>query len=431
MSDGLLVWDASYMVTHLNIQGSKLLDLSKTRTVGRKLTEFLQLPEVVATAVKNDSDLVDTECSFNLGEQSHNFIINLRSARTHDQHLHLMTFRPVEEVRALVSKQVGAVARQTIDNLIGESKEMHQIRRQTQAAARGIAPVLVEGEAGTGKAIIARAIHQSSSRSNGPFVLINCRAIPRELTLSEFLGFQAGAYTNINQGGQPSKFELAHGGTLFLDEIDALPLDMQSALLSVIETSIVVRLGAQQAIPVDIRIIASTTAHLDEAMHDGGFRSDLYYRLRSIHIRTIPLRERQEDIPLLVQQKLSMLGRQIGHPLSLSDSALNAIYAYPWPGNIRELESALERAVVISETSTIEEQHLPRIIREGRVLTRFGTVEPVYSLEEVQQMAITRACQATSGNMSEAARMLGIGRATLYRKLEAMNLSALDFIENT
>jgi transcriptional regulator of acetoin/glycerol metabolism len=427
MSEGLLVWNEKQTVIHLNLPGSELLGVRPARLMGRHLGEMITLPEVIARASERSESLTDIECTLMVNNRMLALMVNFRVVTLPRTTLYLASFRPIEQVRELVSRQVGAVARQTVDNLIGESKEMRRLRRQIRTAARAEAPVLIQGETGTGKATIARAIHNSGPRKDSPFVVINCRAIPRDLILAEFIGFEAGSYTNINHGGQPSKFELAEGGTLYLDEIDVLPLDMQAALLGVLDTGTVLRLGAKQPIGVNVRIVASTDINLDEAVKDGVFRSDLYYRLRSFHIHTTPLRERPEDIPTLIRQKLMLLSSQVGQSLSFSSEAEAALTLYQWPGNIRELESMLDRAVAISEEATIGVEHLPSSLLNQPAEPSGSALEPVVSLAEAEQRAILNAGRAKGGNLTQTAAVLGIGRTTLWRKMNTMNLTVEDF----
>jgi transcriptional regulator of acetoin/glycerol metabolism len=430
MSEGLLVWDENRTVIHLNLPGSDLLKIRPTRLMGRHLEEVIKLPEIIVRASERSESLTDIECTVMVDNKPLALMVNFRVVTLPRTHLFLASFRPIEQVRELVSRQVGAVARQTVDNLIGESSQMKSLRRQIKTAARAEAPVLIQGETGTGKATIARAIHNSGPRKDGPFVAINCRAIPRDLILAEFIGFEAGSYTNINHGGQPSKFELAEGGTLYLDEIDILPLDMQAALLGVLDTGSVMRLGAKHAIPVNVRIVASTEVNLDDLVIDGGFRTDLYYRLRSFHIHTTPLRERREDIPILVRQKLMLLSSQIGQSLSFSEEAVEALSLYQWPGNIRELESMLDRAVAISEDTTIGVEHLPTSLLADHTGQPGVEQEPVVSMAEAERRAIVNAGRATGGNLTQAAAVLGIGRTTLWRKMNTMNLTVEDFFNS-
>jgi transcriptional regulator of acetoin/glycerol metabolism len=427
MSEGLLVWDENRTVIHLNLPGSDLLKVRPTRLMGRHLEEVIKLPEIIVRASERSESLTDIECTMMVDNRPLALMVNFRVVSLPRTTLYLASFRPIEQVRELVSRQFGAVARQTVDNLIGESSQVKTLRRQIKTAARAEAPVLIVGETGTGKATIARAIHNSGPRKDGPFVALNCRAIPRDLILAEFIGFEAGSYTNINQGGQPSKFELAEGGTLYLDEIDVLPLDMQAALLGVLDTGSVMRLGAKHAIPVNVRIVASTEVNLDNMVIDGGFRTDLYYRLRSFHIHTTPLRERREDIPTLMRQKLMLLSSQIGQSISFSEEAEEALTHYPWPGNIRELESTLDRAVAVSEETTIGIEHLPASLLTNSTSQPGVEPGPVVSLAEAERRAIVNAGRSTGGNLTQAAAVLGIGRTTLWRKMNTMNLTVDDF----
>lgn len=427
ISDGLLAWDDHGIVHYINDYGSQLLNTRPSAVMGRMLDQFVTLPEMVNRSIREERDLTDVECTLLARGKPIDLIMNIRTARVDEDTLYLITFRPIGQVRELVSRQVGAVARQTIDDLIGESPPMQTLRRRIRAAAKAEAPVLLEGEMGTGKSTAGRAIHNGSSRRNGPFITMNCRAIPRDLVLAEFLGFEAGAYTNLNKGGQPSKFELGEGGTLYLDEIDALTLEMQAALLHILETGTVLRLGANRAVPVNVRIVTSTAANLEKLVEEGAFRLDLYYRLRAFHIHMPSLRQRKEDIPLLIRQKLTLMSAQMGESVVISERAMSALADYPWPGNIRELESALERALVLCESTTIDFEHLPPAVREGHLLPGDGYNDPIYSLAEAERLAIVRAGRAARGNLSRAAEMLGIARSTLWRKMHIMGITAHDF----
>jgi transcriptional activator for dhaKLM operon len=328
----------------------------------------------------------------------------------------------------LVTRLVGAQARLTLDDMVGHGPAARRVRRQALAAANAKACVLLVGESGTGKNILARAIHNSGQRAGGPFLAINCRAIPRELMLGEFLGFEAGAFNSGPSTGQPSKFEIAHGGTLFLEEIEALPLEMQAALLRVIEMNDVIRLGGTRVIPVDTRIIASTGAPLELCVAEGTFRADLLLRLSSFVINTLPLRELPEDIPILVDRLLEKLSVQIGQTLTVAPTVKTILAAYPWPGNVREMESVMERAALLCDGHPIQPEHLPAVVRQRRVMAKGKPItEAVRSLAEAEQLAILTAGRAAHGNLTQAAQFLGIGRTTLWRKMKELGLSVEDF----
>jgi transcriptional regulator with PAS, ATPase and Fis domain len=331
-------------------------------------------------------------------------------------------------VRKLVTRLVGAQARLTLDDMVGGGPAARRVRRQALAAAGAKACVLVLGESGTGKNSLARAIHNSGPRASGPFLSINCRAIPRELVLGDFLGFEAGSFNSGPSTGQPSKFELAQGGTLFLEEVEALPFDMQAALLRVIEARDVIRLGGTRVIPVDARVIASSAVDLEAGVAEGTFRADLLYRLSSFVITIPPLRERPEDIPLVVDRLLARLNTQLGQTLTAAPETHKLLSAYPWPGNVRELESALERAALVCDGHPIRPEHLPAAIRHRRAMTPGKSqTEPVRSLKETERQAILVAGRAARGNLTQTADFLGIGRTTLWRKIKELGLSPEDF----
>ncbi len=433
ISEGVLAWTVRGMVMHLNNQAGKLLGLTPTAVVGRDLGEHLTLPEGLARAVARGQELNDVETSFGLNGRHQDCLVSVRVIRSHDGEpaAYIATLRQIERVRQLVNQQVGAQARLTLEDIVGHGTATRRVRRQALAAANATGCVLLVGESGTNKNPLARAIHNSGTRAGGPFLTINCRAIPRALVLGEFLGFDAGAFNNGVSTGQPSKFELAHGGTLFLEAVEALPLEMQSALLGVIESGEVIRLGGTRVVPVDVRVIASTDADLEARVAEGTFRADLLFRLSSFVIMLPPLRERPEDIPVLLERLQRRLSAQVGHALTLTPSARAALCAYPWPGNVRELESVMERAVLHCEGAEIRPEHLPEHIRKPRAkVPNKPLTEPVRSLAEAEEAAILCAGRATRGNLRQAADILGIGRTTLWRKMKELGLSPEDFLRD-
>jgi transcriptional activator for dhaKLM operon len=383
----------------------------------------------LAGAAARGEEVNDIETHFVVDGKQQDCLVSLRTVRSLEGEpaAYIATLRRIDQVRQLVHRQVGAQARLTLDDIPGASVAIQRVRRQALAAADAKACVLLLGEGGTGKNVLARAIHNSSRRADGPFLAINCRAIPRELALSEFLGFEAGAYGAATDG-LPSKFELASNGTLFLEEVDSLPLDTQAALLRVIEAGDVIRLGGTRVVPVNVRVIAASTEDLEARVAEGTFRADLLFRLRSFVIRLVPLRERSEDIPLVMDRVLNRLNVQLGHRVELTPPAVTALCAYPWPGNVRELESVLERAALLADSQPIGLERLPETLRQrqamipGKALT-----EPVHSLSEAERTAILSAGRATHGNLSQTAQLLGIGRTTLWRKMKDMGISADDF----
>ena len=425
ITEGVLAWSSDGIIMHLNDQAGKTLHLSPTIVVGRPMSEFFSLPENIARAVALGQELTDIETAFVVDGTPRECLVSLRIISSQENYqVYIMTVRRIEHVHQLVNRLVGARARLTLDDIVGHGAAAKKIRKQALAAANAGACVLLTGESGTGKNILARAIHNSGRRAGGPFLAINCRAIPRELALGEFLGFEAGAFNTGASLGQPSKFELAQGGTLFLEEIETLPLETQAAIQRVIEMGDVIRLGGNRVIPVDMRIIASTTRSMDDLLELDSFRHDLLLRLSSFVITMEPLRKRAEDIPLLVEHLLDKLTIQLNRPLKVSSEALQALTEYPWPGNIREVEAVMERAALLFEGPQIELENLPHAVAQRSALIKGKPlVQPIQTLVEAERSAILTATQAANGNLTKAAQSLRISRTTLWRKMKELGIS--------
>lgn len=430
ITEGVLAWTDQGIIMHLNEQAGKILHLTATTVVGRPIAEFISLPENLARAVSLGQELNDVETAFSVEGTPRECLVSLRIITSLESNARvcIVTIRQIEQVHQLVNRLIGAQARLTLDDIVGQGTAARRIRKQALTATNAKACVLLMGESGTGKNILARAIHNSGQRAGGPFLAMNCRAIPRELALGEFLGYEAGAFNSGPSTGQPSKFELAHGGTLFLEEIEWLPLETQAALQRVIEMEDVIRLGGTRVIPVDTRIIASTTRSMDELMEQDSFRHDLLLRLSSFLITMEPLRNRPEDIPLLVERLLEKLAIQFNRALKISPDAMTALRQYPWPGNIRELETIMERAAILTEGSQIGIENLPPFIHQRSALMKGkAVVKPVQTLVEAEKAAILAAGQAAHGNLSQTAQMLDIGRTTLWRRMKELGISVENF----
>jgi len=273
--------------------------------------------------------------------------------------------------------------------------------------------VLISGESGTGKELVAKAIHQNSSRANHPFIPLDCAALPETLLESELFGYEKGAFTDATSS-KPGIFEIAHGGTLFLDEVGEMSLALQAKLLRVLQERQFRKLGGTKFIKIDTRIIAATNQDLEAAMKAKRFRADLYYRLNVICIPLPPLREKKEDIPLLVAYFLEKFTAQkINSPApEITPDVLTALESYDWPGNVRELENVIERAVVLSRGEPITPYHLPKEVQE------VSSSKCNYSLKEQERKLILEALEYSNWEIKKAAKLLGINRSTLYYKLE-------------
>lgn len=306
--------------------------------------------------------------------------------------------------------------------LVGESRSMVKLRSQIRQVARSHAAVLINGESGTGKELVARAIHRESDRRDSPFLAVNCAGIPTDLMESEFFGHEAGAFTGARQA-RKGLFAEADGGTLLLDEIGEMPLALQAKLLRVLQEGCVKPVGSDQEESVDVRILASTHVDLQQAVAAGSFREDLYYRLETLSLNVPPLRDRDDDVDLLAMHFLREASGRHGRGfMKLSDVALRTLMDYPFPGNVRELSSAIERAVTFCESDTIQPDHLPDRIRKRQVevsgqppLRHNDKLSEWPTLEKMQQDYVRQVMNAVDGNKRRAAQILGINRRTLYR----------------
>ncbi len=298
--------------------------------------------------------------------------------------------------------------------LLGASPAMQAVFTLVERAASARSNVLLLGESGTGKEVAARAIHQGSDRAGGPFVPVNCGALPADLLESELFGHVRGAFTGADRD-RKGLFAAASGGVLFLDEIGAAPQRVQVGLLRALQERRVRPVGAETDLTVDVRIIAATNADLEEAIGSGAFRQDLYYRLAALVIRIPPLRERREDIPLLVSELLAAAAQRTGRRVALSPRAVERLVAHDWPGNVRELEHLLERACLLARGA---------VIREGDLGLPVQQATQVLTLEEVEKAHIRDVLTRCAGNKLRAARLLGIPRATLYRKIDRYGIDA-------
>ncbi len=296
--------------------------------------------------------------------------------------------------------------------LTGNSPAIAQVRELGEKVAPTEVPVLITGETGTGKEVLAHAIHANSSRERNQMVVINCAAIPKELVESELFGYRAGAFTGALRN-KKGLFEEAHQGTLFLDEIGELELSAQSKLLRVIETGTFIKSGDTQPTTVDVRIIAATSRDIEEEIKKGAFRSDLYYRLGVFRIELPPLRERAADIRLITGELLQSLVVRGGAPVLCDKEVYKALEDYDFPGNIRELRNILERAVILSSGTTITLEHLPHEIRRKK-----GAAPSDITLQEVEKAHILKVLEQCGDNKAQAALALGISQATLFRKLK-------------
>ena len=351
-----------------------------------------------------------------------------------------VVFRDVEDLYALMKKirhlkseldfykdELERVQRSkySFESIIGRNKNFEAVKETARRVAMTCSTVLILGESGTGKELFAHALHTEGLRGRGPFIKVNCAAVPENLLESELFGYVDGAFTGARKGGQPGKFELAHGGTIFLDEIGDMSLTMQAKLLRVLQEKEIERLGDTKPRHVDVRVIAATNQDLEKMVAERRFREDLYYRINVVTLNIPPLRERMDDLELLVNHFIAHFNRQFGQRVTgVNPEVMDILLNHHWPGNVRELENVIERAFNVVDGTTIQKRHLPLYLQKGSLARGRHAVQgglPVL-VEEAEREAILETLKATKGNKRQAAQLLGISRAGLYKKLKRYNI---------
>lgn len=424
MSEGIVSIDRLKRITHINSLGAKILGLNPRECLHQPIDEVLGEPKEILKVLETGRGFAEQEIAIDRDKGP--LLLSCTAKPIFGQHNQvrevIATLREIKTVHRLVNQVVGAEATFRFGDIIsGNNYEMAQTIQKAKKVAKSNCTVLLQAESGTGKELFAQAIHNYSSRSRGPFIVLNCGAIPRELVESELFGYEEGAFTGARRGGRPGKFELANGGTIFLDEIGDMPLEAQVSILRVLQDKCVTRIGGQITIPVNIRIIAATHRDLSEAVEKGNFRLDLFYRLNVVTLNIPSLRDRKEDIPALTRFFVEKTSRKLGiETPNISREVLEKLAQYHWPGNVRELENVVEQALHILEGSTLLLEHLP-----GRVT---GLPYPGTNNSQANELLRNSESELIQGtlarcdwNVSQAAKILGIGRATLYRKMRTYN----------
>ena len=435
--NGAMVTDANGTITHFNKFYGQFLGVDPQAQIGRHCTEAVENSRmhIVARTGKaeiNHSQLIQGQ---KMVVQRVPIITDGKVIAVFGQ----VMFKDVKDVGklarelSLLESKVKLYeeellslrsTRYTFDSIIGKSDAIKTLKREALKAAGNNFPVLITGESGTGKELFAQAIHHASARRLHPFVRINCAAIPRDLLESELFGYEKGAFTGAKAEGKPGKFELAHAGTIFLDEIGDLPAEMQPKLLRAIEDKEFERVGGTKIVRSDFRVVAATNQHLESMLATGRFRKDLFYRLNVISLQIPPLRDRPSDILAISDHFLEQTAKEANlEGLSIDKEAERALRAYAWPGNVRELTNVLERSVSALEGKTIRTTDLPFYVPRG---TRPTDPRQPTSLREMQaraeREAIWAALKEADFQKARAARILGIHRTLLYKKMRKYGL---------
>jgi sigma-54 dependent transcriptional regulator, acetoin dehydrogenase operon transcriptional activator AcoR len=413
---GLMALDKDLNIWRINQRGTKILGMGDLK--GKPVSVLGEMELDLADIRNNPGAWINREWRLSSNRRDIHFLFNAQPVISQEREMlgAVMAFEEIGTIRKLADDIAGIKAFYTFDHLIGKSPAFLNAIDLARRAAQNDATVLLRGETGTGKELFAQAIHNGGQRRRKPFVPINCGAIPGELLESELFGYVEGAFTGAQKGGRPGKFELAHGGTLLLDEIGDMPHGMQVKLLRVLQTGEVYRVGARKPLVVNTRIIASTHIDLGRAVAQGTFREDLFYRLNVFPIVIPPLRDRgAEDIAALTSLSLKRLRTP---PPRLTATAVKALAEHLWPGNVRELENVIQRALHVHEGDVLDVEHLGLWTASTRKTPpRPGT------LENAEREMIEAVLEQTGSNMAATAKLLGISRATLYRKVKQYQIS--------
>jgi PAS domain S-box-containing protein len=422
ISDGVISVDNYLNITNINSSAARMLDTDADSVIGRQLEEVVHPDDPLIRALKAKKYLAGIETSFLSPSGQKNYMCRVDPIRNTSGEV-LGTIITMAEKRHMINiaKRLGGnYSKYEFKDIKGNSPTFQRQIELAKIAAQTNSKILIVGESGTGKELFAQAIHSCSNRKKEPFVAISCAAIPRDLIESELFGYQGGAFTGARREGMVGKFELAHKGTLFLDEIDGLPLELQAKLLRVLQQKEIMRLGDTRCIPVDVRVIAASGTDLLTEVENGNFREDLYYRLNVVEIVIPPLRERIEDIELLIDHILTRQCQEMGiERPDISDEVLEAMKAYQWPGNVRELENCVERMLLVSQGNTIRTNDLPLKPRKREARIENG----VLTFRQGYKDMIEGALEQCGGNISMAAKKLNIARSTFYRKMKEFGLT--------
>ena len=430
IADGVFTVDPDWNITFFNVAAEQITGIGKEEAIGRKCWEVFR-----SSLCDNDCALRECMSSQRTLSNKSIFIIrpdgvkvpiSISAAPLRDPHGKLIggveTFRDLSDI-ALLRKEVES--QYSFEDIIGKSRALTRIFNILPQVSASEATVLITGESGTGKELFAHAIHNLSERSEGPFIPVNCGALPDTLLESELFGYKAGAFTDAKHD-KPGRFQLAAGGTIFLDEIGDMAPNVQVKLLRVLQERTFEPLGGVKAVQADVRVIAATNLDLDELVAQGKFRQDLFYRLNVVRISIPPLRERTEDIPLLIEHIIAKLnaikGKKTHSVTSVSEDVRAILMRHPFPGNVRELENVLEYAFILCPGGFLQEEHLPEYLQPeplpnaGSGARGLSLTTPL-SMEEVKCLAALRAVERNNGKRMAACRELGVSKDTLRRLL--------------
>ncbi|HCF70683.1 MAG TPA: sigma-54-dependent Fis family transcriptional regulator, partial [Syntrophomonas sp.] len=434
-NDAVIIIDEKGMITVANNVTHEIFESYGEELVGSQIEKVLGSQPLIRSVLENGKPLFGVEIQVKkINQKIHIYSIQPIKSYNSNNAGCILTFALAEKIKNIHKLSTGSATKFTFEKIVGTSPQSMAILNLAKKFARFNSNVLIQGESGSGKEVYAQAIH-NESRPNGPFIAINCAAVPKNLIESELFGYEGGAFTGAERQGKPGKIELANGGTLFLDEIGDMPSELQVALLRVLEDKMIMHVGGSRYIPVDFRLVSASNKDLLDLVEKNEFRSDLYYRISVFKLNIPSLRERTSDIIELAEHFIKISARAQGLlPPTLSNAAKYILLQYNWPGNVRQLQNVMLYATCMSSDGIIRSEHLPDEITkfkndpgsEQNLLqiellsdhTAAEKAESSPSMKEVEKMVIKKALDDTNNHIRDAAKLLGLSRSTLYRKIK-------------
>jgi len=421
---GIIATDHTGNILHYNTKAAELFKLEGNQILKTNIKNLIGSLDF-NLLIENHKNIKNKEFTYNSNNGNHHFrgVFDAKSISIGDKSFGIVcSFSNISDLLKTVNNITTGTIVTSFDSIIGNSSCLEQVKVEAQKASRATSTVLIQGESGTGKELFARAVHFYSSRAKGPFITINCAAIPEQLLESELFGYEDGSFTGARRGGKAGKFELANKGTIFLDEIGDMAIHLQTKLLRVVQEYVIEKIGGKESIPIDVRIIAATNKDLEKKVLEGEFRQDLFYRLNVIPLNIPPLRDRKDDIVILVDYLLDKCNVKLEKHISkIEDAVLEIFMNYQWPGNVRELENTIEYAVNMCGGSVIKCMDLPKRLKiSGNILNR-GENIGIIPIKELEKKEIQKALEYFGHSkqaITKAAEALDLSRATLYRKIK-------------
>lgn len=430
IDEGIIIIDGTGQIRQINPEAARILKLKPEDVGNRNIDEFLNSHSRLMS-IASRGEFASIEENICAGKDEQSYSINIRPVLNQDNQtldVAVLRLNHTDKVTDHINSRSGATTSFHFHDIIGESQAIKQAIEIGKRFANTAENILLIGESGTGKELFAQAIH-NQHRPNGPFMAVNCAAMPRNLIESELFGYEGGSFTGADRSGRPGKIELAHGGTLFLDEIGDMPLELQAVLLRILEDKQVTRIGSRRSKKVDFRVVAATNKDLYEMVRENLFREDLYFRLSVLPIQLPPLRTRSNDAALLSRYFAENYCQKVGWAVpQISPDALKVITEYKWPGNVRQLQNAINYAINTAQNDVIQAHNLPNYIildnspaRLCSAANNGGNMEEVLSIKKLEKAAIDLALLQSQNSIPRAAALLGMSKATLYRKLKEFN----------